>query len=102
MCGIVGLIDFGRRRSVDSNRQIVEAMRDVMVHRGPDGAGLWSSDDGRVVLGHRRLSIIDTSSAGTQPMANEAGDVWITYNGEVYNHAELRPGLEAAGHSYHS
>ena len=55
MCGIVGLIDFGRRRSVDSNRQIVEAMRDVMAHRGPDGAGLWASDDGRVVLGHRRL-----------------------------------------------
>ena len=65
-------------------------MRERIVHRGPDDDGLWQSADGRVVLGHRRLSIVDLSAAGHQPMSNEDGAVWITFNGEIYNHAELR------------
>ncbi len=65
-------------------------MCDSIAHRGPDDSGLWQSPDGRVILGHRRLSIVDVSSAGHQPMSNEDGTVWITFNGEIYNHAEIR------------
>jgi asparagine synthase (glutamine-hydrolysing) len=68
-------------------------MRDRIAHRGPDDGGLWQSEDGRVVLGHRRLSIVDISAAGHQPMSNEDGAVWITFNGEIYNHAEVRKTL---------
>src|SRR5207244_4259180 len=69
----------------------------VLRHRGPDAEGLWL--EGPVGLGHRRLSIVDVAG-GQQPMSNEDGQVWITYNGEIYNHAALRPGLEAKGHRY--
>jgi len=72
-------------------------MRDRMVHRGPDGGGLWRAADGRCALGHRRLSIIDLSTAASQPMANDAGTVVLVFNGEIYNHAELRRELEATG-----
>src|SRR5262249_47860463 len=72
-------------------------MRDVLRHRGPDGEGLWI--EGPVGLGHRRLSIVDVAG-GAQPLANEDETVWITYNGEVYNHPELKPRLEARGHRY--
>ena len=65
-------------------------MRDTMAHRGPDGAGVWVSADGRVGLAFRRLAIIDLSEAATQPMSNEDGSVWIVFNGEIYNHAEIR------------
>jgi asparagine synthase (glutamine-hydrolysing) len=74
-------------------------MRDSLTHRGPDGAGLFI--DGGVGFGHRRLSIVDLSG-GHQPMSNEDGSVWITYNGEVYNHREIRPRLEEKGHIYRS
>ena len=80
-------------------------MADVLRHRGPDDAGIWSSEEGATAVGlaHRRLSIIDLSAAGHQPMSNEDGTLWLTYNGEIYNHAtELRPPLEAAGHRYRS
>jgi asparagine synthase (glutamine-hydrolysing) len=73
-----------------------------MIHRGPDDGGSWVSPSGRVAFGHRRLSIVDLSAAGHQPMSNEDGTVWITYNGEVYNHAALRRELEAKGHCYRS
>ncbi len=73
-----------------------------MTHRGPDDAGLWESPERRVVLAHRRLSIVDLSPAGHQPMSNEDGKVWITFNGEIYNHLALRPGLEAKGHRFRS
>jgi asparagine synthase (glutamine-hydrolysing) len=72
-------------------------MRDTMVHRGPDGAGLWISPDGRVGLGHRRLSIIDLSDAAAQPMSNEDGTLWVSFNGEIYNHIEIRRELESLG-----
>jgi len=95
MCGIVGIINLTSHGQVDEAR--VKRMRDALRHRGPDGAGLWV--DGPVGLGHRRLSIVDVAG-GHQPMTNEDGSVWITYNGEIYNHAELRPALEARGHRY--
>jgi asparagine synthase (glutamine-hydrolysing) len=96
MCGICGIAAPSKL-----NRKIDEAllvrMRDVLSHRGPDDAGIFCG--GSVALGHRRLSIVDLSG-GQQPMANEDGTIWITFNGEIYNHAELRPGLEDRGHKY--
>ena len=93
MCGIVGTFVFA-----DSNFSVSEPllarMRDTMSHRGPDGAGLWVSKDGRIGLGHRRLSIIDLSEAAAQPMCNEDESLWISFNGEIYNHAEIRTELE--------
>src|SRR5438309_2463859 len=95
MCGIVGIVRRDPREAVDEAR--LKGMRDVLRHRGPDGEGLWV--DGPVGLGHRRLAIVDVAG-GAQPMANEDQTVWIVYNGEIYNHAALRPGLEARGHRY--
>jgi len=82
-------------RPVDAG--LLAAMRDRMAHRGPDGAGAWVSPDGRVGLGHRRLSIIDLSTAADQPMENEDGSLRIVFNGEIYNHAEIRRELERRG-----
>ncbi len=93
MCGIVGQFNFGATPDPERDRTLVLAMRDRIAHRGPDDGGLWASSDGRVVFGHRRLSIVDLSPAGHQPMSNEDGTVWITFNGEIYNHAELRESL---------
>lgn len=96
MCGIVGALAFQ-----GSNFRVTEpylvAMRDTMVTRGPDGAGTWVGEDGRIGFGHRRLSIIDRSDLAAQPMTNHDGTLWVTYNGEIYNHAEIRTELEALG-----
>ena len=96
MCGIVGARVFS-----DSDFRVTEpyvsVMRDTMAHRGPDGADTWVSDDGRIGLGHRRLSIIDLSTVANQPMSNEDGSVVVVFNGEIYNHAEIRAELEALG-----
>ncbi|MDX6672999.1 MAG: hypothetical protein QOH11_417, partial [Solirubrobacteraceae bacterium] len=100
MCGVCGIL--ATNDSFAVQERIVDAMRDTMQHRGPDDGGSWLSPDGRVALAHRRLSIVDLSAAGHQPMANEDGTVWITFNGEIYNHADLRPELEAKGHRYRS
>ena len=92
MCGIAGIV--GNR---PVNEAAVRAMMDRMVHRGPDGEGLWCSADGRVVLGHRRLAIIDPTPAGDQPMVSPGGDLVLTYNGEIYNYVELAQRLKAEG-----
>lgn len=97
MCGIVGLLSYG---SGTVDRAVLRRMRDVMGHRGPDGAASWTSEDGKIGLGHRRLSIVDLNVAATQPMPNEDGKVIITFNGEIYNHALLRPDLVARGHRF--
>jgi asparagine synthase (glutamine-hydrolysing) len=73
----------------------IARMRDSMLHRGPDGAGAWVAADGRVGLGHRRLSIIDLSTKADQPMCNEDGSLWLVFNGEIYNHAEIRRELQS-------
>jgi asparagine synthase (glutamine-hydrolysing) len=96
MCGIVGAFAF-RDSSFEVQAPYIDKMRDSMAHRGPDGAGTWVSGDRRIGLGHRRLSIVDLSTAAAQPMSNEDGSVWICFNGEIYNHAELRRELEACG-----
>jgi asparagine synthase (glutamine-hydrolysing) len=95
MCGIAGIVSADRLGPDDGARAV--AMRDIISYRGPDGAGLYTDD--RAVLAHRRLSIVDLAG-GHQPLSNETGDVWVTYNGEIYNHADVRPHLEAAGHAY--
>jgi asparagine synthase (glutamine-hydrolysing) len=100
MCGICGILAFDDNFACDE--RVVVSMRDAMTHRGPDDAGMWHSPASRVSLGHRRLSIVDVSPSGHQPMSNEDGSVWITFNGEIYNHADLRKGLEARGHRYRS
>ena len=96
MCGIVGALVFDKA-SFRITEPYISRMRDVMTHRGPDGAGVWIATDGRVGLGHRRLSIIDLSDAATQPMCNEDGTIWVSFNGEIYNHAEIRTELESIG-----
>lgn len=95
MCGIAGAFALNSSRVV--SEELIIAMRDTMVHRGPDGSGVWVSDDLKVGLGHRRLAIIDLSDSAAQPMANENGSIRIVFNGEIYNHAEVRKELEAIG-----
>lgn len=98
MCGIVGLAN--HMGSVDIER--VEKMRDSFPYRGPDDYGLWSSDGERVVLGHRRLSIIDRSHNGHQPMIDPQTQCVVVFNGEVYNYREIKKELESAGHIFHT
>src|SRR6185436_19098695 len=102
MCGICGIWEY----SASDGRidlPLVERMRDEMHHRGPDDEGAAIFDEGRGGLGFRRLSIIDLSPAGNQPMHGcESRRVSLVFNGEIYNHARLREGLEQRGHAYHS
>jgi asparagine synthase (glutamine-hydrolysing) len=98
MCGICGFaVPKNSNRRIDES--LLVRMRDTLTHRGPDDAGLFM--DAQAGLGHRRLSIVDLGG-GHQPMPNEDGTVWISYNGEVYNHRDLRPALERRGHAYRS
>src|SRR5262245_63393411 len=94
MCGLTGAF---KPAGVATSEATLAVMRDRMQHRGPDGAGLWRSKDGHCVLAHRRLSIIDLSEAAAQPMLNDDGTVAVVFNGEIYNHAEIRKELEALG-----
>lgn len=98
MCGIVGVISFEPFKT----RPPLAAMRDAMRHRGPDDAGEWWSVDGRVGLAHRRLSILDLSPLGHQPMLSDDEQLSIVFNGEIYNFAELKSELEAKGHRFRS
>src|SRR5438445_12998511 len=91
MCGIAGYLSRG-----GVSRGVVEGMASRLAHRGPDDAGIALFDG--VALGHRRLSIIDLSDRGHQPMVRD--DAWIVYNGEIYNYVELRAELSAKGHAF--
>lgn len=101
MCGIVGIVTTG---STHISHEIMDRMVLSLNHRGPDDKGiqLISEPDVQVALGHVRLSIIDLSTAGHQPMCNEDGTVWITFNGEIYNHRDIRNDLIAKGHIFSS
>ncbi|MDH3638591.1 MAG: asparagine synthetase B, partial [Gammaproteobacteria bacterium] len=94
MCGIAGFVGHGDQKTL-------ERMTLRVAHRGPDGQGFFSDEKHKVFLGHRRLSIIDLAG-GQQPMWNETGDVGVVFNGEIYNHADLRRELMAAGHRFQS
>src|ERR1700687_4794304 len=118
MCGIAGIVQFHPESR--ANEALVRRMTELLAHRGPDDTGIYAA--GPVSLGHRRLSIIDLSAGGhppvgvgarrlptidlagggPQPMANETGSVWITYNGECYNHRDFVAGLQARGHRFRS
>jgi len=99
MCGIAGTLSFDPAAfRVDGD--LVTRMRDAIAHRGPDGAATWVAEDGRIGLGFRRLAIIDLAETAMQPMPNEDGSVRIVFNGEIYNHAEIRPVLERLGHRF--
>jgi len=93
MCGIAGIVHGG-------DRETLQRMIDLLSHRGPDDQGLVWFDRRGSGLAHRRLSILDLSSAGHQPMANRSGERWITYNGEIYNYRELRDRLKGLGHRF--
>ena len=93
MCGIAGYAGVHRP-------EILKPMCDAMAHRGPDDEGIWVDQEAGVGLGHRRLSIIDVSASGHQPMASSDGQAWISYNGEIYDFQEHRKRLLEAGYPF--
>ncbi len=95
MCGIVGYVDASGRGSGESLQSTLRAMSDSLAHRGPDDEGIWCDVEAGIGFGHRRLSIVDVSPLGHQPMASPSDRYRITFNGEIYNHRELRRDLEA-------
>ncbi|GAA0227921.1 asparagine synthase (glutamine-hydrolyzing) [Castellaniella daejeonensis] len=97
MCGLVGFLGGGRGRDARETAAILERMADAIVSRGPDDAGIWSDGAAAIGLAHRRLSILDLSAAGHQPMAGPSGRHVIVFNGEIYNHLDLRRELEQSG-----
>src|SRR5574337_786635 len=101
MCGICGIFSLNGAL-LPHDPHLVNRMASVIAHRGPDDAGCYAESP--VALGHRRLSVIDLSRNGHQPMSNEDGSVWIGFNGEIYNFAELNSGfrLEEKGHRFRS
>ncbi len=101
MCGINGIFAYHYAANPISRSEL-ERTRDHMATRGPDGKGEWVAEDGRVGFGHRRLSIIDLTDAGAQPMASADGSLVVTFNGEIYNYRELRLRLEQKGHVFRS
>ena len=98
MCGISGFIDFNKKTDLE----VLEKMNRIMAHRGPDGEGygMYQTADAKVGLGHRRLSIIDLSEGGHQPKT--FGSLHLTFNGEIYNYAEIKKKLEEKGHQFNS
>lgn len=98
MCGITGWIS----AQASCEEAVLLNMRDTLVHRGPDDAGLWRAQDGRAGLAHRRLTFLDLGASGRQPMCNEDGSMWLVFNGEIYNYLELRAELLALGHVFRS
>ena len=100
MCGFAGFIEFAPARSHDESARLIDQMTNRLTHRGPDDHGHWLNGSGSVALGHRRLSILDTSQHGHQPMASPCGRFVLAYNGEVYNHVELRRELLQSGATF--
>ena len=98
MCGIAGILSLNQDMTI--NPDILVKMADAMVHRGPDSGSSWIAKNGLVGLAHRRLSIIDLAENASQPMSNHDGSITITFNGEIYNHVELRRELELLGYEF--
>ena len=96
MCGLNGIFAYHPAAGLPTATELLKT-RQAMWRRGPDGAGIWWSEDGRCGLGHRRLSIVDLSDRASQPMMSADGSLVIVFNGEVYNHRELRRDLERQG-----
>jgi len=100
MCGVAGIWDRRQKSAPEAITAVAEAMTETLRHRGPDDGAVFADPAACFALGHRRLSIVDLSPAGAQPMISSCGRFVISYNGEVYNAAELRPELEAAGRRF--
>lgn len=102
MCGICGIVDYNR--NIEAGEDILRRMATTMVHRGPDDEGFYinKKTDPYIMLGHRRLKIIDLSSSGHQPMSNEDDSIWLVFNGEIYNFKDVRTELEKRGHKFKS
>jgi asparagine synthase (glutamine-hydrolysing) len=97
MCGFAGFLDARGRLDPNDYRSIVQRMADTLVHRGPDDAGAWTDPAAGIAFGFRRLSILDLSQEGHQPMTSRSGRYVIVFNGEIYNHAEIRAKIESSG-----
>ncbi|HDL00988.1 MAG TPA: asparagine synthetase B, partial [candidate division Zixibacteria bacterium] len=97
MCGITGFWIKNSGSSAESLRKTVKIMSDALVHRGPDDCGIWVDENNGLALGHRRLTVIDLSSAGSQPMKSADGRYIIIYNGEIYNYKEIAERLRSKG-----
>ncbi|MDA0282842.1 MAG: asparagine synthase (glutamine-hydrolyzing), partial [Planctomycetota bacterium] len=97
MCGFAGFVEPTPARSRDASERLIRQMADRLTHRGPDDSGCWLNESGTVALGHRRLAVLDTSLHGHQPMTSPGGRFVLAYNGEVYNHQELRRDLQHSG-----
>ena len=100
MCGIAGYWSPKAEDGQERMTALAEAMAAAIRHRGPDAGGTWCAAEAGVAFGHRRLSIIDLSEAGAQPMTSHCGRYVICYNGEIYNFPDLRRELEGLGHSF--
>src|SRR5215472_15731764 len=99
MCGITGFVDF-KPAPKSALLARATAMADTLQYRGPDAWASWADPAAGFATGHRRLSIVDLSEAGAQPMVSQSGRFVISYNGEVYNAADIRPELEAKGYVF--
>ncbi|MGH9843277.1 MAG: hypothetical protein ACREEM_31440, partial [Blastocatellia bacterium] len=95
MCGICGIVG-------NTDRATIEGMTASLYHRGPDDGGVEIFPEPQLALGHRRLSILDLSPRGRQPMSNEDGSIRISFNGEIYNYRELRAALDPSRHQFRS
>ena len=102
MCGIAGFLDFSQTLDHESLTERAAAMANTLRHRGPDYSGAWSDPRAGISLAHRRLSILDLSPGGRQPMMSACGRYVITFNGEIYNFQILRRDLEGRGHQFRS
>ena len=91
MCGIVGV--FGEKE-LSNLGNCIEKMTETLLHRGPDSSGTWIDQENKIALGHRRLSILELSKAGHQPMESSCGRFVLSFNGEIYNHLDLRKDIE--------
>lgn len=100
MCGITGFIDISSHKKTSELENLVKNMACTLNHRGPDDGGVWTDEDAGIALGHKRLSIIDLSSEGHQPMASHCGRYVIAFNGEIYNFKDLRSELESSGYKF--
>ncbi|MEA2093316.1 MAG: asparagine synthetase B, partial [Pseudomonadota bacterium] len=95
MCGIAGFL-----HHIPAPGPVIDAMTDALQHRGPDARGVWTDHTAGIALGHRRLSIVDLSPAGSQPMTSGSGRYVLSFNGEIYNFTELRPELVKSGYAF--
>ena len=96
MCGIAGFFCSNDKKFYECLNSL-EDIKNTLFHRGPDDSGVWKGNESQVVFGHRRLSILDLTKAGHQPMTSSCGRYVVTFNGEVYNHLDLRKELQSLG-----